>query len=333
MRKFAGRSLSLAAMAFAIGAVAFDGTPAYAQTTQLRDVSTQLDRLRREVQTLQRTVYRGGTPPASTAPAAPTTVTPTAPTGFAANFEVRLSDLENVIRRLEQRVETLEVSERRNQERLEKFTSDLEVRLRNLEQGAAPPPPVAGNRASSKHGAANAATMTGGTRAPDAPPRPLGTLRTNKKDDKGQTARSETRVASLGPALPPGNAKQQYDFALSLILNEQDFAKAENAFRAFIENHPKSNLTGNAYFWLGQTHFVRKQYEDAAFAFADGFKKFPRGTKAPENLYKLGMSLRQLGRQREACTAFSRLLDNYPKINRTLKSRIARQQKRLKCTA
>ena len=84
MRKFAGRSLSLAAMALAIGAVAFDGTPAYAQTTQLRDVSTQLDRLRREVQTLQRTVYRGGTPPASTAPSAPTAVTPTAPKGFAA---------------------------------------------------------------------------------------------------------------------------------------------------------------------------------------------------------------------------------------------------------
>ena len=96
--------------------------------------------------------------------------------------------------------------------------------------------------------------------------------------------------------------------------------------------HPKHQLTGNAYFWLGRTYLVRKDYRNASFAFADGYKKFPRGSKAPDSLYNLGVSLRHLGKKREACTALARLLDRFPKANPTLKKRVSRQRKRLKCS-
>ena len=118
---------------------------------------------------------------------------------------------------------------------------------------------------------------------------------------------------------------------MSLILQEQEFAEAEKAFAAFIEQHPRHDLTGNAYFWLGQTRFVREDYQNAAFAFAEGFQKFPRSGKAPDNLYKLGTSLARLGKTREACIAFRQLLETFPQALQTRKPGILRERKRLKC--
>jgi len=40
---------------------------------------------------------------------------------------------------------------------------------------------------------------------------------------------------------------------------------------------------------IGETLYARKQYPEAASAFADGYKRYPKGPKAPEELLKLGM--------------------------------------------
>ncbi len=305
--------LALAVLALAM----VSGGPVLAQsdrmgelTNRMGELTNRIERLQRELQTLRQTVDRGAQ--------------------FAATVEVRLGELERLIRGLEQRIESLEIVGRRAKPKLERLAADLEHRLRTLEQSGLPPSPVAGIGT----GAARAATIIGGTTAPDAPPRPLGTLRLTKSGQPVAPvgAPQGAGAASAAPVLPEGDPKEQYDYALSLILNAQDFAKAEKAFAAFIERHPEHDLAGNAYFWLGQTHFVRKDFQNAAFAFADGFQRFPRSDKAPENLYKLGTSLGRLGKTREACTAFSRLLETFPKANRTLKTRISRQRKRLKCT-
>ena len=283
--------------------------PAAGQSADLYELTDRLDRLQREVQTLQRTVSRGG--------GAGRTA------DSAANAEVRLTEFEALIRGLEQRIETLENEKRRESERLQKLTSDLQLRLQALEQGT--PAPDAAD-ATAAAGVRNP-SIIGGTTAPDAPPRPLGTLKLRDAE-----AAAEPAPAPAEPLLPPGSAKEQYDYALSLTLKEADYAKAGTAFRAFIDTHPKHQLTGNAYFWLGRTYFVRKDYENASFAFADGYRKFPRGPKAPDSLYNLGVSLRHLGKKREACTALARLLDKFPNVNRTLKTRVSRQRKRLKCS-
>ena len=288
--------------------------PALAQSGRAGTLTDRIERLERELRTLRRAVPRGGAPTAAVSN-----------TQFAATVEIRLSEMEVLIRGLERRIESLEIAERRARSRSERVATDLEHRLRGLERGQTPPGAAAGAATAPAPAPAGAATIIGGTTAPDASPRPLGTLRLS---GSGQPAATPARPA---PTLPEGGPKEQYDHALSLIRDEQDFAKAEKAFAAFIARHPKHALAGNAYFWLGQTHFVREDFQNAAFAFADGFQRFPRGEKAPENLYKLGASLGRLGKTQEACVAFRQLLETFPKAGRTLKSRIARERKRLKC--
>ena len=302
MKQFQARLPVPIFMLVALGIAAVP-VPAAGQSTEYYELTERLERLQREVQTLQRSVSRG------------------APSGraadSAASAEVRLTEFEALLRGLERRIETLENERRRDAERVEKLASGFELRLRALERGA----PVSAAAGASGESGTQDASIIGGTTAPDAPPRPLGTLKLD----------SAVAAAPPAPVLPAGTAKEQYDYALSLTLKEADYAKAGAAFRIFIDKHPKHALTGNAYFWLGRTYLVRKDYRNASFAFADGYRKFPRGPKAPDTLYNLGVSLRQLGKKQEACTALARLLDRFPQINPTLKRRVSRERKRLEC--
>ena len=76
---------------------------------------------------------------------------------------------------------------------------------------------------------------------------------------------------------------------------------------------------------------MRKDYQKAAFIFAEGFQKFPKSPKAVDNLMNLGMSLARLEKKKEACTTFRRLLKNYSKLRGNVKRRVQREQKRLRC--
>ena len=192
---------------------------------------------------------------------------------------------------------------------------------------AAPPP--AATKTPPPPAAATMATRS--NPAPDAPPQALGTVPLRTSGQPAAAPPASAPQAAARPALPGGSPKEQYDHATSLLLNDQDFSGAERAFKTFIERHPKHELAGNAHYWLGETYYVRKDYRQAAFTFADGYQRFPKSNKAPDNLLKLGMALGQLGQAKEACTAFARLLTNFPDLGDTLKSRIQRQRQRHQC--
>lgn len=124
--------------------------------------------------------------------------------------------------------------------------------------------------------------------------------------------------------------KTAYDAAYDLLRKNQ-YAQAENAFRTFMTDYPDSPLVGNANYWLGETYYVRGDYETAAGIFADGFTKYADNTKAPDNLLKLGLTMSTLGKKEEACTALLGLAETFPKATASLKQRAADEAKKLAC--
>ena len=90
-------------------------------------------------------------------------------------------------------------------------------------------------------------------------------------------------------------------------------------------------LAGNAQYWLGETYYAQSDYKNAAIAFAEGYQKYPKSSKAPDNLLKLGMSLGQTGRKADACTAFKQLNAQFPNASGAIKDRTARAQQRYGC--
>ena len=98
-----------------------------------------------------------------------------------------------------------------------------------------------------------------------------------------------------------------------------------------MKKYPKSDLVGNANYWLGETYYARGKFEQAVGIFADGFTKYKKNSKAPDNLLKLGLSMNKLGRKQDACTAFTSLSSEFPKAAQTLKNRAKAEAKKLSC--
>lgn len=131
-------------------------------------------------------------------------------------------------------------------------------------------------------------------------------------------------------ALAGGTPDEQYQQAFSL-LRQTKYDQAEKALKSFIAQYPDHPLTGNANYWLGETYYVRADYNNAALTFAEGFKRYPKSGKAPDNLLKLGMSLAALGERDDACKALVELESRYPSANDNVKQRAAKERQRNGC--
>ena len=99
----------------------------------------------------------------------------------------------------------------------------------------------------------------------------------------------------------------------------------------FVAQHPKDPLAGSAQYWLGETYYTRGRYAEAASAFAEGYKNYPKGTKAADDLLKLGMSLARANQKQNACVAFAQLDHDFPLPGAAIRDRATVEKKRLGC--
>ena len=130
--------------------------------------------------------------------------------------------------------------------------------------------------------------------------------------------------------LPDTSPEKQYEFAVSFI-KVGDYETAEFALREFIDTNPKHKLAGNAQYWYGETFRVRQLYQDAATAYLDGYQKYPKSSKAPVNLLKLGVMLVKIGEKEQGCSMILGIKDQYPKANQSVIQKAEYEKKKFNC--
>ena len=240
--------------------------------------------------------------------------------------EQRFQDMERLIMQLTGQVERLQNQVQQLQQQLERQQADYDFRIQQLESGrgggrppAAPPRPNPAPR---------------GEAPPSAPPTTTGGLSPGQSGDVrplGSTPSSGAPPAMA--ATPPaggGTAEQLYGEAQSAMRNG-DYAAAEREFRNFMAKYPRHQLAGNAQYWLGETYYVRKDYSNAATAYANGFKNYRTSSVGPDNLLKLGMSLQATGKSADACIVYGQFNQVYPQASDAMKRRIAAERQRSRC--
>jgi len=341
MRELGARSWALACV-FAVALSWLMPASVFAQDPQVQGLVDRVERLQRELQTLQRTVYRGEEPPAEAATLIPTTPsTGGLNTTIAARIELRLSQLEAQLRELTGQIE--ESSYRQTQLRgmIDKLAADTDLRLQQLEQGGAamtsglaPGQPAAMGQALGQIATQDRAPTGGGAARTlgTVPAEDLAALQATRVESASPTAvgsAAESQSAAAY-ALPGGTAEEQYQSAFGL-LSQANYGEAELALRAFVEQYPQDPLAGNAKYWLGETYYVRQDFQSAAITFAEAYQQFPDNSKAPDNLLKLGMSLSALGSKTDACGTFAELLKRYPNAAVTIHKRARQERQRLGC--
>jgi len=130
--------------------------------------------------------------------------------------------------------------------------------------------------------------------------------------------------------LPEGTPKEQYDFALSFV-KVGDYETAEIALREFVDTNAKDELAGSAQYWYAETFRIRQLYQDAATAYLDGYQKYPKSTKAPINLLKLGVSLVQIGEKDQGCSMITGVSKQYPKASQSVLQKAKYEEKKFDC--
>ncbi len=327
-----------ALVAFVVLAFPLFTHTALGQSNELGPLMDRIERMQRDIRTINTRLARGERPPVPAVRPAP------AATGQAgeamsrpavARISQRLADMEDEVRASTGRMEDLSFRIDQLSQRLEKLAGDVEFRFRALERrGAAPrgapkisaaPSPPSVRKVLPGGGLSLTPRVLGEISGADL--RPGGGVR---PPSPPPVSRKDAELAAYANILPKGSARDRYNYAVGL-LRKTDYSGAEKALRAFIAVHGKNPLARNARYWLGETFYVRGEFEQAAQIFLAAYQADPKGAKAPDSLLKLGMSLNGLKKKREACAAFGKLKKDYPDVLPAIKKTLERQLKRDAC--
>ncbi len=90
------------------------------------------------------------------------------------------------------------------------------------------------------------------------------------------------------------------------------YKEARDRFNTLIAKYPGDGLVGNAHFWIGESYFAEKDFENAILSYETLIKGYPRNEKIPAALYKQGLSFVELGDKKTALVIFDRIIEKYP---------------------
>jgi len=142
-------------------------------------------------------------------------------------------------------------------------------------------------------------------------PNTLGTLKINS-EDLSETEENETQASEVLDSQQENlSPDEQFQLAFN-NLRAQKFDEAEVSLKKFISDFPDNNLSGSAYYWLGEMYLLKKENREAALTFAEGYQKYPESIKAPDTLYKLADVLIKIDKNIEGCDTYKQFLLKYP---------------------
>lgn len=106
-------------------------------------------------------------------------------------------------------------------------------------------------------------------------------------------------------------AQQAYDAAFAQ-LSAGEVDKAGNSFEQFVHTYPYSEYTDNAWYWLGNARYIKREYDTALGALRHVIEDFPDSRKVPDSIYKIGVVLDEQGKFDQARATLERVIKQYP---------------------
>lgn len=114
------------------------------------------------------------------------------------------------------------------------------------------------------------------------------------------------------PNVSVSEEREYYQVAFDL-LKEGRYKKANTSFKAFLSRFPQSSYAGNAQYWLGESNYVTRQFEQAVKEFQTVLEKYPASNKTPDAMLKLGYTYYELRQFDAAKSILIQLRKTYEK--------------------
>ena len=285
---------------FVFSFIIFTSAKVYSQ--ELESILQQLQSLQEDIKTLEKAVYSEE-------------VKTTSSSDFSNNTDdvltkhlLKLSELEEQFKILTNNFEEINFKLDKLSNRITKVQSDNQLRFQDLERSGINKTDVtSSNNLKELPGSSEPQDLGGVT---DSDMASLEKVQETQSIESVGTVVTETaqRTEKL---LPDASPEKQYEFAKSFI-KIGDYETAEFALKEFVETNPKHELAGSAQFWYGETFRIRQLYTDAATAYLDGYKKYPKSKRAARNLLELGVMMVHIGEKKQGCSMILNVKEQYP---------------------
>ena len=139
-------------------------------------------------------------------------------------------------------------------------------------------------------------------------PRTSGETEPTSEFDKGKTP-GESDVV-----------RRNYEEAREL-LEEKNYRGAIARFKEFLKKYPESDYSDNAQYWIGESHYALREFDQAILEFDAVRRKYPKGDKVPASLLKLAFAFAELGDRLDARLILQELIDRYPQSQEVVKAK------------
>jgi len=117
-------------------------------------------------------------------------------------------------------------------------------------------------------------------------------------------------VAAVRPSERSDRA--EYERILAYF-KEGNLDGSRDGFSAFLAEYPNSDLAPNARYWLGESHYGKKDYKQAIDSYDRVEIDYPQSEKVPAAILKKGFAYLALKDKKRASSAFKQVVTLYPK--------------------
>ena len=295
-----------------------------------------LDLIKKDLKTLERAVYSGSIEIESTTNNQSASSLDNNSEDVLTKHLLKLSEVEEQFRELTNKFEEINFKLDKLSNRVSKLQSDNQIRFQDIENDLSSVNVIDSNQQLSSAPKIEKQILPGSSQ-----PQDLGTIsyKDMETSEKNQQIQSVDTTASIveetfqseDKILPIDlTPKEQYEFATS-FLKVGDYITAERAFREFVLSNPDDELAGSAQFWYAETFRIRQLYTDAAEAYLEGYQKYPKGKKAPDNLLRLGVSMVQIGQKDQGCKMINGVSIQYPNAEKSVLLKAEYESKKFEC--
>ncbi len=201
----------------------------------------------------------------------------------------RLDRMEREVRQLRGDLEVQAHDLKEIKQRQRELYLDVDRRLRALEVGGA-------------------RSGVGGSPAPAPAPNQGSAPPPSVMPSQGQ---AQTPPPQPSAALPSPQERSAYEQAFNL-LKDGRYPQAISAFDSFLQAYPHSQYAGNAQYWLGEAHYVSRNFKQAAVSFGKVVSNYPDSPKVPDAMLKLGYTEYELDQWQQARATLQNVTKRYP---------------------
>ena len=120
----------------------------------------------------------------------------------------------------------------------------------------------------------------------------------------------EKRQKQMDAAEHPTDKAAVYQLALKK-LDAGDTARARELFTEFLTRFKTDAYAANAQYWLGETYYAERRFNDAIVEFQKVLKDWKNSEKTPDALLKIGMSFQAQGDCQNAVLFFEEVLGSH----------------------